>query len=137
MQPNGVEQSDTVAAVSDVRRADFDAEEKRDTFVESPDYVPADVRASHVGKLRKALYGTRPTASSWGDEVRKGLVSSRPVVENVSGCCFRDQSVSGAGAVHGNDIFVAEPRGEVLKIGALLKERLETRDLLIGLWSGD
>ena len=49
----------------DVRRAYFQAEEKRDTFVDLPDYVPAEFRAMHVGKLRKALYGTRPAAASW------------------------------------------------------------------------
>ena len=41
------------------------AEEKRDTFVELPDYVPAEFRTTHVGKLRKAMYGTRPAAASW------------------------------------------------------------------------
>ena len=38
-------QSDTVAAVFDVRRAYFHAEVKRNTFVELPDKVPADQRA--------------------------------------------------------------------------------------------
>ena len=65
------EHEDVVVAVFDVRRAYFYAEEKRDTFVELPDYVPAGFRATHVGKLRKALYGTRPAAASWGDELRK------------------------------------------------------------------
>ena len=35
-------------------------------FVELPDYVPAEFRTTHVGKLRKALYGTRPAPASWG-----------------------------------------------------------------------
>ena len=65
------EREDVVVAVFDVRRAYFYAEEKRDTFVELPDYMPAEFRATHVGKLRKALYGTRPAAASWGDELRK------------------------------------------------------------------
>ena len=59
------EHEDVVVAVFDVRRANFHAEEKRDTFVELPDYVPAEFRATHVGKLRMALYGTRPAAASW------------------------------------------------------------------------
>ena len=66
--------SDTVAAVFDVRRAYFHAEVKRNTFVELPDNGPADQRASCVGKLRKALHGPRPAAASWCDELRKGLV---------------------------------------------------------------
>ena len=71
-----VAQGDTDAAVLDVRRAYFNGGEKRDTFVELPDHVPADMRVSHVGKLRKALYSTRPAAASWGDElgVSCGLV---------------------------------------------------------------
>ena len=58
------ESEDIVVAVFDVRRAYFYAEEKRDTFVELPDYVLAEFRTTHVGKLRKALYGTRPAAAS-------------------------------------------------------------------------
>ena len=66
------EGEDIVVAMFDVRRAYFYAEEKRDTFVELSDYVPAEFRTTRVGKLRKALYGTRPAAASWGDELRKG-----------------------------------------------------------------
>ena len=49
------ESEDIVVAVFDVWRAYFYAEEKRDTFVELPDYVPAELRTTHDGKLRKAL----------------------------------------------------------------------------------
>ena len=49
-----VGQCDTVAAVFDVRRAYLYAEEKRSTFVEAPDYLCADLRASQGRKLRKA-----------------------------------------------------------------------------------
>ena len=68
--PRRAESEDIVVAVFDVRRAYFYAEEKRDTFVELTDCVPAEFRTTHVGKLRKALYGTRPAAASWGDEMR-------------------------------------------------------------------
>ena len=57
------ESEDVVVAVFDVRRAYFYAEEKRHTSVELPDSVPAEFRTTHVGKLRKALYGTRPAAA--------------------------------------------------------------------------
>ena len=63
------ESEDIVVAVFEVLRAYFYAEEKRDTFVELPDNVPAEFRATHVGKLRKALYGTRQVAASWRDEL--------------------------------------------------------------------
>ena len=93
----------------DVRRAYFYAEEKRDTFVELPDYVPAEFRTTHVGKLRKALYGTRQAAASWRDELRKGLVSCSLTVGTVSRCCFHNELCSVAGTVHGDDMFVTGP----------------------------
>ena len=121
-----------VIAVFDIRRAYFCAKEKRDTFVELPDCVPAGFRATHVGKLRKALYGTRP-----GDELRKGLVSCNLTVGTVSRCCFHTELRSVAGTVHGDDIFVAGPRQDISKMGATLKKRWETRDQMIGSKPGD
>ena len=79
----------------------------------------------------------RPAAASLGDELRKGLVSCALVVESVSCSCFRDQSGFVAGAVDGDDTFVAGPREGVLEIGSLLKERWEHRDQLIGPGSDD
>ena len=122
------ESEDIVVAVFDVQRAYFYAEEKRDTFVELPDYVPAEFRATHVGKLRKALYGTRPAAASWGDELRKGLISCNLTVGTVSRCCFHNATMSCAPF----DIFVAGPRLDIAKMGATLKKRWETRDQMIG-----
>ena len=43
------ERGAVVVAVFDVRRAYFYSEEKRDTFVELPDYVPADFQTTRVG----------------------------------------------------------------------------------------
>ena len=109
-------QCDTVAALFDVRRPYFFAEVKRNTFVALPGQ-----RARRPACL-----------ASWGDELRKGLVGCGLSVANVSRCCFRNHSCSIAGAVHGYDIFIAGPRERVLKIGALLKERWEARDQVIG-----
>ena len=78
---------DTVAAVFEICRVYFYGEEKRDTFVELHGHVPADMRASHVGKLRKALNGPRPAAASWGDELRKGLASGGLIVQCCGGKC--------------------------------------------------
>ena len=44
---------DVVVAVFDVQRAYFYAKEKRDAFVELPDYVPAAFRTTHVGSCAR------------------------------------------------------------------------------------
>ena len=129
MQLAWAEHGDVVVAVFDFRRAYFCAEEKRDTFVELPDYVSAEFRTTHVGKLRKALYGTRPAAASWRDELRKGLVSCCLTVGTVSRCCFCSESCSVAGTVHGDDIFVAGPRQDLAKIGSDTQEKM--RNLVV------
>ena len=53
----------------------FYAQEKRDTIVGHPDHTPADVGASDVGKLHKALWWNSTKISVSGDELRRGLVS--------------------------------------------------------------
>ena len=126
------ESEDIVMSVFDVRRSYFFAEEKRDIFVKLLDYVLAEFRTTHVGKLRKALYGTRPAAASWWDELRKGLVSCSLTVGTVSRCCFHNELCFVAGTVHGDDIFVTGPRQDFAKMGATLKKSLETRDQMIG-----
>ena len=111
------ESEDIVVAVFDVRRAYFYAEEKRDTFVELPDYVLVEFWATHVGKLHKALYGTRPAAVSWGEELRTGLISCNFTVGNVSRCCFPFDPRSVAGQCMVTTIFVAAPRQDIAKMG--------------------
>ena len=78
----------------DVQRAYFCAEEKRDTFVELPDYVPAEFWAMHVGKLRKALYGTRPAAASWEDAATSPLALCRVAASPSRGRCMAMISLS-------------------------------------------
>ena len=94
--------------------------------------MPAEFRTTHVGKLRKALYGTRPAAASWRDELRKELVSCSLTVGTVSRRCFHNELCSVAGTVHGGGIFVAGPRQDKAKMGATQKKRWETRDQMIG-----
>ena len=126
------EGEDIVVVVFDVRRAYFHAEEKRDTFVELPDYVPAEFRTMHVGKLHKSLYSTRPAAASWRDELRKGLASSSLTVGIVSRCCLHNELCSVAVTVHGDDMFVAGRCQDEAKMVAL-KRRWEIRDEIV--WS--
>ena len=132
------ESEDIVVAVFDVRRAYFYAEEKRDTFVELPDYVPAEFRTTHVGKLRKALCGTRPAAASWGDELRKG---TRQLQSHCWHCVAlllpQGSCVPSLGQCMVVACSVAGPRQEVSKMEATLKKRWETRDQMIGSKPGD
>ena len=122
------ESEDIVVAVFDTF-----CEEKRDTFVELPDSVPVEFRTTHVVKRRKALYGTRPAAASWGAGLRKELISCSLTVGTLLRCSFHNELCSVAGTVHGDDIFVAGPRQEKeRKWERHSKKRWGTRDEMIG-----
>ena len=46
----------------DVRRAYFDAAASRNIYIQLP---PEDAKPGYVGKLNKAMYGTRDAAANW------------------------------------------------------------------------
>ena len=62
--------------------------------------------------------------ASWGDELRKGLVSCSLTVGTVSRCCFHNELRFVAGTVHGDDIFVAGPRQDFSKMGGDTEEEM-------------
>ena len=64
--PRLAESEDIVLAVFDVRRAHFYAEEEKDTFVELPDYVPADFRTTRVGEAAQGVVRNPPSCSIVG-----------------------------------------------------------------------
>ena len=51
--------------------------------------------------------------------------------------CLRNFTGPVAGVEHGDGIFVAGPRGDVLQKGAQLKRKLDTRDKMIGAHAGE
>ena len=87
---------------------------RRDTLLSScrTMCLPNSAQRMLGRKLRKALYGIRPAAASWGDELRNGLVSCSLTVGTVSRCCFHNELCSVA-----DDIFVAGPRRDFAKMG--------------------
>ena len=56
----------------DVKRAYFYAAARRNVYVKLP---PADYTEGMCGKLNKAMYGTRETASNWEHKYRSHLES--------------------------------------------------------------
>ena len=106
----------------DVRRAYFYAEEKRNTFVE---FQTTSLRG-------KAAQSVVRDSASYSVIKRRAEERTRQLWSTVSRCCFRNQSGSVAGAVHGDDDFVAGPREEVVRMGALLKKRWGTRVQFVG-----
>ena len=60
------EHEDVVVAVFDVRRVYFNVEEKRVTFVELPDYMPAEFRADTRWKVAQGVVRNSLSCSIMG-----------------------------------------------------------------------
>ena len=95
------------------------------------------VKVTEFGSPGSATITISPVPAG-NDDAQSGKSvqsSTKPVQlqrHGLTSCCFRNESCSVAGTVHGDDIFVAGPRQDFAKIGATLKKRWETRDQMIG-----
>ena len=61
--------------ILDVKTAFLNAPCKRDVYIELPDVDPLSASGLYVGKLEKALYGTRDAPMLWQGTLRAALVS--------------------------------------------------------------
>ena len=60
----------------------------RDIYIELPDEDPMSADKDYVGKLLKAMYGTRDAPAVWQEEVRKLLVANGFTQSRINPCVF-------------------------------------------------
>ena len=117
------EHEDVVVAVFDVRRAYFYAEEKKETPLLNSQTTCHRIPCNTRWKAAQGVV-RNPAAASRKDELRKGLLSCCLTVGTVSRCCFRNESSSVAGTVHGDDILVAGPGQDTAKMETTHQEEM-------------
>ena len=77
----------------DFKRAFLYGDCERDVYIKVPSEDPDCVEGVHVGKLRKALYGTRDAPAVWQKLVRKTLVDlGSSLREPARACTFIESS---------------------------------------------
>ena len=101
--------------VNDISRAYMYAEARGDTFIEIPDEDVLDgEQGKYVGRLRKAMYGTRAAAQCWQREFARTLRAAGFEQGRASPCVFYHQEKDIVTFVHGDD-FVSSGEVESLK----------------------
>ena len=111
----------------DVSCAFLYAKAKRELYVELPVEHPRSQGGAHVGRLLKAMYGTRDAPQRWFEELAKtlkeiGFVSSKlhPGVYHHPG---RDVYV----VAHVDDLLCGGPMAELLKVRQQLQQKYDVK----------
>ena len=87
----------------DVRKAYFNAEVDRPTFVELP---PEMQWPGHCGRLLRCMYGTKRAAMRWEDTYTQALGRMGFAQVRASPCCFTHQTRDLRLVVHGDDFTI-------------------------------
>ena len=94
------------ALVMDVKTAFLNAPCRRDVYIELPDAGPLSGNGKYVGKLNKALYGTRDAPMLWQDTLRAALVGLGFVETLVMPGVFRHPVHELELSAHVDDLFI-------------------------------
>ena len=95
--------------VNDVRRAYFYAKASRNIYVQLP---PEDSKPGYVGRLNKAMYGTRDAAANWERRYCDHLETVGFVRGLSSPCVFYHPVTSIRLVVHGDDFTFLAPASQ-------------------------
>ena len=74
--------------VLDVKCAFLYGRTPRDIYIELPDEDPMSADKDYVGKLLKAMYGTRDAPAVWQEEVRALLITLGFTQSKINPCVF-------------------------------------------------
>ena len=98
--------------VNDVSRAYFYAPVEEQVYTELLDEEKEDGR-DLVGRLRKAMYGTRSAAQAWQREVNETMKEIGFKVCKVSPCIFYHSQRRIRSMIHGDDFMSSGKRGAI------------------------
>jgi hypothetical protein len=119
--------------ISDISRAFFEAEAKRDVCVRPPpeDEVQGE-EGRWAGKLVKSMYGTRDAAINWQDEVARVTVGWGFVRGERNPCIFYLKTRDLRAFVHGDDFASSGSRMAIDWSRGQLGRRFDARRKILG-----
>ena len=109
----------------DVSRAYFHAAARRDVYVKLPQ---EDQEPGMVGKLLKAMYGTRDAAQNWECEYREFMLESAGFQSCMSSpCMFWHQDRNIRCVVHGDDFTLLGSHEQLMWFREKVKEKFQVK----------
>ncbi len=108
----------------DVKRAYFQANARRDVYVQLPD---EDWEEGMCGKLVKSMYGTRDAARNWEEEYT-GFMTDNGFVRGLgSPCVFFNEDRKLRAVIHGDDFTILGKEKQLNWFKEKIKEKFEVK----------
>ena len=116
----------------DFKRAFLYGDCERDVYIKVPAEDPNCVEGKHVGKLRKAMYGTRDAPAVWQKLVRRTLVALGFCPSTTCACVYVHHERRIRIVAHVDDFLCTGPKVELLKLRDQLQKDFEVDGDLLG-----
>ena len=115
----------------DVSRAFFYAPAGRDLWVELPeeDKVPGE---DYVGKLEKAMYGTRDAPAAWQEEINSKLLDLGFIQGISEPCCFHHPLRNITATIHVDDLAAIGPSAGLRWLSVSLQKHYNLDYAILG-----
>ena len=121
----------------DFKKAFLDADIERDLYVELPDDDERRAGGANVGKLNKAMYGTRDAPAEWSRLVKSMMVELNFVPLITSACVYMNRERGIRIVSHVDDFLCSGPIAQLQWLRRTLKEKYEVDGDVLGWMPGE
>ena len=126
---NGAKRSIMLA---DVKTAFLNGDARRSLYVELPPEDPLSASGRYVGKLERALYGTRDSPVSWQDHLRKTLLGRKFKESVTHPGVVQHETRNIFLCVHVDDLLCTGQRDELTWLMKQIQKEYEYQTILMG-----
>jgi len=116
----------------DVKKAFLYGAIQRKVYIELPKEDPMSESGVWVGKLKKAMYGTRDAPQVWQGEVRRTLEEMGFTTSIGTPCTYYNEGTDVRVVAHVDDFLVTGPREELQRFRKELGVRYKLKSTMLG-----
>ena len=120
------------AMLLDFKRAFLYGDVERELYIELAEEEPGRAGGQNVGRLRKAMYGTRDAPAVWQRLVRKVMTEMGFEASRTTPCVYWHKRRQLRVVAHVDDFLVTGPKDELLRVRAELKRNYEVDGDVLG-----
>ena len=118
--------------VMDIKCAFLYGKTPRDIYIELPDEDPMSINKDYVGKLLKAMYGTRDAPAVWQEEIRALVTNMNFTQSRINPCVYYNRERDLRVNVHVDDVLVTGMEEDLIWFRESLKKVWELKATILG-----
>ena len=128
----GTEGSADSIMVLDVKKAFLHGRIQRTVYIELPSEDPMSESKQYVGRLVKAMYGTRDAPAVWQQEVKKTMTELGFSACLATPCVYYNAKTKVRVVVHVDDMLCTGSEEELVKLRGRISEKYQITSAIIG-----